>query len=205
MDYLSRDKKYYGYPEESALVPCTIQGIDWSTVKELSSYLIAGEMDEKLYIGGEEILAVVWAEEYENAEYPVQIGDTVTLSNLVRTEASSDYWEKPDEAKRIDTTAKIGGIIKLPLALSDELCAFRRGSFTFLRSLDALERDGHDISFQSILFDYAKGADMRAVDREIEDIVSAYSYVSFESRYEKQKAAEEFKKVVYILGGSICT
>lgn len=204
IDYLSRDKEYYGYAKENVLIPCTIQGIEWSTIEQFSPYLIDGAYNEKEYLNGKETLAVVWEEEYEKAEYPIHVGDRLLLSNLVQTEASANYYEKPDEAFRIDTEIKIGAILKVPLEMAEKLgCVFTRGSFTFLRSLEALEQDGHAISFQNISFDYAKDADMRAADQEIKDIISQYRFVNFESRYEKQKAEQEFERVVFILGGSI--
>lgn len=203
-DYVARDKKYYGYPEESVLIPCTIQGVDWDLVNRLSVNLEDGTLDEQKYESGEIIYAVVWEEEYEKAPYPIRVGDEITLTNLVQTEVSSNYWEKPDEAKRVDTLAKVGGIIKVPLELKEELgCTFTYGSFTFLRSLNALEEDGHDISFQGILYDYSDDADMDAIDNKIKEILSHYSFVGYESKYEKLKAEKQFEIVVFILAGSI--
>lgn len=203
-DYVARDKKYYGYAEESLLIPCTIQGMDWEIINNLSANLVDGTLDKQKYVSGETIYVVVWKEEYEKAPYPIRVGDEITLTNLVQTEASSNYWEKPDEAKRVDTIADVAGIIKVPLELKDELgCTFTYGSFTFLRSLKALEEDGHDISFQSILYDYSDNANMSFIDNEIKDILSHYSFVSFESKYEQLKSEKQFETVVCILAASV--
>ncbi len=203
IDYLSRDKEYYGYQEESVLIPCTIQGIRWEEVEQLASYLVEGTLDEEQFRSGKETIAVVWEEEY-SVTYPIQIGDTITLTNLVMTEMSQNYWENPHEAARVDTTANIGAILKVPLDLTEELgCVFARGSYTFIRSIEALGDDGHDISYQSISFDYETDAKQQTVDEKINEIISHYSYVSFSSQYEQQKAEQEFKSVVYVFGGSI--
>lgn len=203
-DYISRDKEYYGYMEEEELIPCTIQGVDWSLVEQLSSDVVSGTLNKNAYTSGEEIYAVVWEEDYKRASYPIQTGEKITLTNLVQTEASPNYQEIPDEVSRVDTTAKVGGIIQIPLELKDELgCTFVHGSFTFLRSIEALEKDGHDISFQSVFFDYAKNADMNAVDEKIRDTISHYNFVDFESKYEKLKAEKQFEMVVLILAGSV--
>lgn len=203
-DYLKRDKVYYGYPEESCLVQCTIQGIEWDVVENLSSYMIGGKLNKNAYSTGEEVLAVVWEEEYGKAEYPIHVADEITLSNLVLTKESENYWKKPDEAERVDVTTKVGGIMKVPLELADALgCNSVRGSYTFLRSVEALKNDGHDISFQNISYNYGKNADMRSIDDAIKEILSTYSFVNYNSKYEQIQAEQQFKNVVYILAGSI--
>ena len=173
-------------------------------MSKLSENVVDGFLNKNDYITGKKVYAVVWEEEYEKTQYPIKVGDSITITNLVQTELSHNYWEKPDEAKRVDTTAIVGGIIKVPLELKEELgCTFVYGSYTFLRSLEALEQDGHDISFQNIFFDYSSDSNMRAIDEKIKNIISHYNFVSFDSKYEKIEAENQFKLIVFIFAGSI--